>query len=818
MTKFTFNKTKTLIALFMLGQTISAQKTEFKTNFSNSIKMRKDGFIYLLKNYLIFMLLALYVNCINAQVSKNVNVANAGTLSTLLTASEKLTVTDLTVTGNIDARDFKFMHEDLAVLSVLDMSNVNIMKYNGLGGTINDNMSYNKNEIPAYSFVTIGPYVGKSTLTSVILPESATYIGNCAFRKCNNIKTITIPRNITTIGADAIAFCANLKTVIFKSSTPPSFTDSSTDAFCLEMYPFKFPIFYVPVGSVELYKNCQDDWKQYKIYYEYILTVTTKPATSISLTTAIFNANIDLITDTAVSSYGFCWNTSGSPTVADSIVDKGSASAPGEYNHYITNLQPATIYYVRAYATDGTGTVYGNEVSFKTAIVPSEAGTISGLQTVCQGQDSVTYTVPIIENATSYSWTLPTGTTGTSTTNSITVNYGITAVSGNIIVKGHNECGYGIASSLPVIVNELPIIYVSDKTIICGDSVSLNATVNYTGAGILKYKWTPSTGLNNDTIANPTATVTNDIDYTVTVTTPNGCSATDNVSVKIIPMNKPEIGIVSINSSNKNIVVWNKPVTTGIDLYSIYRESAVRDIYEKIGTLPYSNLSVFVDSSSAPHVKSYKYKISILDKSGQETPLSNPHKTMHLSINKGQNTTWNLIWEAYEGINVSTYNIYRGSNATNLSLIDAISGSSSQYSDVSAPSGDVFYQLEVISPTLVTPSQVKSSLKKIIDSENTVMMSYNSSRSNVASSITSGIELNAESNKITIYPNPVDDILKIDFIGGSAFEIVNLTGQVVYAGNLNTSNIVQTSNFSSGVYLIKFNAGKKFEYRRMIKK
>ena len=80
---------------------------------------------------------------------------------------------------------------------------------------------------------------------------------------------------------------------------------------------------------------------------------------------------------------------------------------------------------------------------------------MSGLATVCQGQASVTYTIPVIANATSYVWSLPTGVTGTSTTNSITVTYGTSAISGNITVKGTNSCGVGATSTLAVTVNPL---------------------------------------------------------------------------------------------------------------------------------------------------------------------------------------------------------------------------------------------------------------------------------------------------------------------------------------------------------------------------
>ena len=88
---------------------------------------------------------------------------------------------------------------------------------------------------------------------------------------------------------------------------------------------------------------------------------------------------------------------------------------------------------------------------------PVSAGIISGLTTVCQNQNNVTYSVPIIANATSYNWTLPNGASGNSSTQSIVVNYGTTAVNGSITVFGSNSCGNGATSTLPIIVNPLPV-------------------------------------------------------------------------------------------------------------------------------------------------------------------------------------------------------------------------------------------------------------------------------------------------------------------------------------------------------------------------
>ncbi|MFZ4412181.1 MAG: T9SS type A sorting domain-containing protein [Bacteroidales bacterium] len=85
--------------------------------------------------------------------------------------------------------------------------------------------------------------------------------------------------------------------------------------------------------------------------------------------------------------------------------------------------------------------------------LPGNATNINGPTTVCKGQNSVIYTVPLVANATSYIWTIPAGATGTSITSGISVNYGASAVSGNITVRGHNVYGNGAIASLAVTVN-----------------------------------------------------------------------------------------------------------------------------------------------------------------------------------------------------------------------------------------------------------------------------------------------------------------------------------------------------------------------------
>ncbi len=95
--------------------------------------------------------------------------------------------------------------------------------------------------------------------------------------------------------------------------------------------------------------------------------VTTQAVTDIGYTTATGNGNLTALGVPNATAYGVCWNTAGTPTISDSHTDKGSASATGAFTSSITGLLSATTYYVRAYATNASGTVYGSEVSFPTS-------------------------------------------------------------------------------------------------------------------------------------------------------------------------------------------------------------------------------------------------------------------------------------------------------------------------------------------------------------------------------------------------------------------------------------------------------------------
>ncbi|MBK9636631.1 MAG: hypothetical protein IPO63_01965 [Bacteroidetes bacterium] len=98
-----------------------------------------------------------------------------------------------------------------------------------------------------------------------------------------------------------------------------------------------------------------------------------------------------------------------------------------------------------------------NAYSVSVSPLPSTAGVLSGITSVCQGDQNIIYSVPSILFATSYSWSLPVGFSIVGTpTNSITVNVAPGAASGTISVYGVNSCGNGGPSSLAIAVNSAP--------------------------------------------------------------------------------------------------------------------------------------------------------------------------------------------------------------------------------------------------------------------------------------------------------------------------------------------------------------------------
>jgi len=94
-----------------------------------------------------------------------------------------------------------------------------------------------------------------------------------------------------------------------------------------------------------------------------IPALTTTTVSSVTSTTAGSGGNITTDGGSAVTARGVCWSTSSGATIALSTKTSVGTGA-GSFTSSITGLTAATMYYVRAYATNAVGTAYGNEVTF----------------------------------------------------------------------------------------------------------------------------------------------------------------------------------------------------------------------------------------------------------------------------------------------------------------------------------------------------------------------------------------------------------------------------------------------------------------------
>src|SRR5438876_352277 len=70
-------------------------------------------------------------------------------------------------------------------------------------------------------------FLGDTSLTSVIIPNSVTNIGDYAFSDCHSLRNVTIGTRVTNIGSDAFYYCTSLTSVI----VPNSVTSIGDNAF-----------------------------------------------------------------------------------------------------------------------------------------------------------------------------------------------------------------------------------------------------------------------------------------------------------------------------------------------------------------------------------------------------------------------------------------------------------------------------------------------------------------------------------------------------------------------------------------------------------
>lgn len=165
---------------------------------------------------------------------------------------------------------------------------------------------------------------------------------------------------------------------------------------------------------------------------------------------------------------------------------------------------------------------------------------------------------------------------------------------------------------------------------------------------------------------------------------------------EVSPAMTPEISLVTFdgNSGRHSIAFDASAAPADASAINLYKETNVSGEYLLLTSVPVASSS-YVDFTSMPEVKGARYKASYVLPYG-ESGFSAVHRPLHVMINKGVGKSWNLIWTPYEGAEIDSYRILRGTTADALSQIDEVSGSMSSYADFNAPEGELFYAVEML--------------------------------------------------------------------------------------------------------------------------
>ena len=184
----------------------------------------------------------------SSQIVSKTIALNAGGLSTSLTANELSTVTNLNVTGIIDARDFKTMRDAMPVLSAINLSGAKIVAYSGTDAT--GGISYPdhpENGIPQFAFFNSTTKVSKTTLKIIVLPSTLLSVERSSFYGCTGIDSISLPLSATSIKRSAFNSCSNLQKINIPSGT--SKLDDYCFAACTKLTTLNLPSTLTTIGA-----------------------------------------------------------------------------------------------------------------------------------------------------------------------------------------------------------------------------------------------------------------------------------------------------------------------------------------------------------------------------------------------------------------------------------------------------------------------------------------------------------------------------------------------------------------------------------------
>lgn len=319
----------------------------------------------------------------------------------------------------------------------------------------------------------------------------------------------------------------------------------------------------------------------------------------------------------------------------------------------------------------------------------------------------------------------------------------------------------------------------------CDGQIDVTAS-SITGSG-LSYQWY----LNGNILAGETSPTLNNAcagHNELVITHPSGSELTESIHLTAAGQINPEICIVTIDSiTGLNKVVWEKPISSAIDSFYVYRSDVTNNIYTKIGATDYADLAIWIDQGANPDSSSYRYKVSLVDSCSIESDLSDFHQTFHLTSGYDSlDNKYYLHWDPYIGVYFDSVLIYRGTTPTNLSLLATVVSTQTSFVDTLPPL-PAYYQVVVYLSNPCDPTKA----------------GYQVIRSNISGTSMLNLAENALPSVVKIFPNPSQGRFKVEHSGEGEIEVYDFTGRMILNTFSEGKTEIDLSRFDSGVYLLR---------------
>ena len=245
--------------------------------------------IFTSKKHLAIMAFAMLCTTANA-LEKSVTLTEAGTLSNQITGDEKLTITDLTISGPINTADILFIRQMTGAdngdnkptagkLQHLNLRGARFTKSTGsyifMKKGLSNNVGYGISEdnlVDQYMFfgcdklvevklpattqkINNNAFNGCSKLTTCAIPVAVTHIGDYAFAKCKALKDVNIPAAVSYMGTAAFSECTSIETVNFNEDCQIKEIRANTFNGCSALKSVKLSSGVEELGS-KAFANC----------------------------------------------------------------------------------------------------------------------------------------------------------------------------------------------------------------------------------------------------------------------------------------------------------------------------------------------------------------------------------------------------------------------------------------------------------------------------------------------------------------------------------------------------------------------------------